>query len=183
MGQDKSFDQSENKGEFLSLLADTQRKIFSYIMALVGRRNIAEDIMQQTLLIMWREFSVFEKGTSFSAWGKKIAYYKILEYRKQNAKMILLDDKTIQEVLGLSEEVSRNSDERVKALEGCLRKLKETSLCLIVMRYHQGMSCKEISKAVNRPRQTVYKNMARTYSALKDCIDKTIVVWNSGYNE
>jgi RNA polymerase sigma-70 factor (ECF subfamily) len=179
MGKDKAFDKFDGKEEFLSLLAENQRKLFSYIMAVVGRRNIAEDIMQQTLLIMWRDFCKFEKGTNFSAWGKKIAYYRILTYQRQNAKLILLDGKTVQEISDLSKEVSRNSDERAKALEGCMKKLKESNLRLIVMRYHKEMSCKEISETINRPIQTVYKSLARTYTALKSCIDETIVVWNS----
>ena len=57
--------------------------------------------------------------------------------------------------------------------------LKESNLRLIVMRYHEEMSCKEISEATNRSIQTVYKSLARIYTALKSCIDETIVVWNS----
>ncbi len=179
MDQDKSFRQFEGQEEFISLLAENQRKIFSYILAMVGRRTIAEDIMQQTLLVMWKEFESFQGGTNFSAWGKKIAYFKILEFRKQNARRVLLDEETIRELSDLSEEVSRNSDGRLRALEGCMNKLKESNLRLIAMRYQQGMSCKEIAKAINRPIQTIYKSMARIYTALKECIDRTIVVWNS----
>jgi RNA polymerase sigma-70 factor (ECF subfamily) len=180
MGHDGSFNQFDGKGEFLSLLAANQRKVFSYILAAVGRRNIAEEIMQQTLLIMWRDFDKFETGTNFSAWGKIIAYHKILEYRKRNARSVLFDSEVMQRVLDMSEKTSTDSDERVKALEGCMKKLKESSQRILSMRYRQGMSCKEISAEIGRPIQTVYKNMSRIYIALKDCIDRTIAVWSSG---
>ena len=180
MGHNRSLNQTGgNKEEFLSLLATNQRKVFSYILASVGTRNIAEEIMQQTLLIMWRDFDKFETGTNFSAWAKKIAYHKILEYRKRNAKSVIFDSEVIQNILDQSEKTPANSDERAKALEGCMKKLKESSLRILSMRYNQQMSCKEISAEIGRPIQTVYKNMSRTYIALKDCIDKTIAVWSS----
>jgi RNA polymerase sigma-70 factor (ECF subfamily) len=179
MRQNRSSNQFEGKEEFLSLLTTNQRKVFSYILAAVGRRNIAEEIMQQTLLIMWKDFDKFEIGTNFSAWGKTIAYHKILEYRKQNAKSVLFDSEIMQRVLEMSEKTSNDSNERVKALEGCMKKLKKSSQRILSMRYNQRMSCKEISAEIGRPIQTVYKNMSRIYTALKDCIDRTIAVWSS----
>jgi RNA polymerase sigma-70 factor (ECF subfamily) len=179
MRHDRSDNQFKGKEEFLSLLAANQRKIFSYILAAVGRRNIAEEIMQQTLLIMWKDFDRFETGTNFSAWGKKIAYHKILEYRKRNAKSVLFDSEVLQKFLDMSQKTSTGSDDRGKALEGCMKKLKESSLRILSMRYNQQKSCKEISEEIDRPIQTVYKNMSRIYMALKECIDRTIAVWSS----
>lgn len=169
----------DGKDEFLSLLAANQRMVFSYILAAVGNRIAAEEIMQQTMLIMWKDFDKFEPGSNFCAWGKKIAYHRILEYRKQNAKLVFLDRAVIEQVLDLSENTSRESNDRALALEGCLKKLKKSSLRIISMRFNQGKSCKEISDAIGRPVQTVYKNMSRIYTALKECIDRTIAVWSS----
>ena len=179
MGQDGSFSRFDGKEEFLSLLASNQRKVFSYVLSAVGRQDIAEEIMQQTLLIMWRDFDKFETGSNFSAWGKTIAYHKILEYRKRNARSVLFDSEVMQKVMDMSPRTSTGSDDRVKALEGCMKKLKESSLRILAMRYNQQMSCKEISAEIGRPIQTVYKNMSRTYTALKDCIDRTMAVWSS----
>jgi len=179
MEQNGSYNQIGGKEEFLSLLAASQRKVFSYILAVVGKRNIAEEIMQQTLLIMWRDFDKFEIGTNFSAWSKTIAYHKILEHRKRNAKEVLFNSEVMQKVLVLNKKTTRNSNERVEALEGCKKKLKESSRRLISMRFNQRMSCKEISESINCPIQTVYKNMSRIFTALKDCIDRTISVWST----
>jgi len=178
MGQNGSSGEIKGKDEFLSLLAVEQRKVFSYILAAVGRRSMAEEIMQQTLLIMWRDFGKFERGTNFSAWGKKIAYHKILEYRRQNSKVVF-DSDVMQKIMDISQKTSMNSDKRVEALGGCMRKLKESSRVLLAMRYNRRMSCKEISEAMNCPIQTVYKNMSRVCIALKDCIDRTMTVWSS----
>lgn len=179
MDQNGSFSQFGGKGEFLSLLAAHQRQVFSYILASVGRRSTAEEIMQQTLLIMWKDFDKFESGTNFFAWGRKVAYHRILEHRKQNIREVFLDSEVLQQVLDMSKVTAKNSNERVKALEGCKKKLKESSQRLISMRYNQRMSCKEISAAINCPIQTVYKNMSRIFTALKECIDRTIAVWSA----
>ena len=181
MGHKESFNQFESKEEFLSLLTSNQRKVFSYILSAVGRKSTAEEIMQQTLLKMWENFDQFERGSNFSAWGKKIAYYKILEYRRQNAKLVFLNRQTIQKILELHEKTSANSNVRASALEGCMKKLNKSSLRLISMRYNEGMSCQEISRLTGRQVQAIYKRMSRIYLGLKECIERTIAVWSSEY--
>lgn len=73
----------QQDGVFMSLVVSNQRSIWAFILCLVANKADAEDILQETLLEMWRKFDTFEVGTDFIAWGVTIAKYKIHEFRKK----------------------------------------------------------------------------------------------------
>ena len=172
----KPNDQGE---QFVFLMSTNQRKIYSYVLTAVGRQNVAEEIMQQTCLTMWRGFSRFEEGTNFSAWGKEIAKYEIFNYRKKKAKELFLDHESLNRVLEASQKVEKSSDQRMKALEGCLKKLTEKRRRLIQYRYNEGLACSTIAEKTNFPVSTIYKTLARVHASLQDCIHQTLILWEA----
>ena len=165
--------------QFILLMSTNQRKIYSFVLTAVGRQSIAEEIMQQTLLVMWRNFSRFKEGTNFSAWGKEIARYEIFNYRKKKAKGLLLDHESLSRVLEASQKVEKSSDQRIKALDGCLKKLAERKRRLIYYRYNKGLSCSLIAEKMNSPISTIYKTFARIHATLQECIYRTLKIWEA----
>lgn len=165
--------------EFVLLMSVNQRKIYSYILAAVGRQTIADELMQQTSLTMWRNFSRFQRGTNFAAWGKEIAKYEILTYRKKKSKELFLDQESLSRVLEAHQQIEKSSDQRMKALDGCLKKLTEKKRCLIQYRYYDGLPCSAIAEKMKTPVSTIYKTLARVHLLLQDCIHRTLVLWES----
>jgi RNA polymerase sigma-70 factor, ECF subfamily len=165
--------------QFIFLMSTNQRKIYSYVLTAVGRQAIAEEIMQQTFLMMWRNFSRFEEGTNFSAWGKEIAKYEIFNYRKKKAKELFLDHESLSRVLEAAQEVEKAADQRMKALDGCLKKLTDKNRSLIQYRYTEGLACSIIAEKMNFPVSTIYKTLARIHSSLQECIHRTLILWEA----
>ena len=82
---------------FLELLTANERKLALYVHGLVPRDAEAEDILQQTKLIMWKHFGDFQAGTNFIAWGRKIAFHQILSHRRQQKRAHLqLGDEALE---------------------------------------------------------------------------------------
>jgi len=73
-------------GEFVTLLTAQQARIYAYILSLVPNFNDADDLLQDTTKLMWEKFDDFVLGTDFLAWGKKIAYYQIMDYYRNKRK-------------------------------------------------------------------------------------------------
>lgn len=165
--------------KFILLLTENQRKIYSYILSSVGLQHAAEEILQQTCLMMWRNYSRFQEGTSFSAWGKEIAKYEVFNYRKKKAKELLLDPEALDRILEANQKVEDSSDQRMKALEGCLKKLSDKNRSLIRFRYNEGLSCSVIAEKMNFNLATVYKNLARVHASLQDCTRRTLLLWEA----
>ena len=58
--------------QFVSLLMTYQKRIYGFILTLVPNRSYAEEIMQETVMVMCRKFNDFEKGSNFLDQKSKI---------------------------------------------------------------------------------------------------------------
>ena len=53
------------KVEFAEYLLPCQSRLYGYIHSLVRDLNDADDLYQQTALILWKKFAEFDRGRSF----------------------------------------------------------------------------------------------------------------------
>ncbi len=178
--QPKQFDHSESVSvneQFLTLFVANQKRIFAYILTLVPNRADAEDIMQQTITAMWRMFDRFEAGTNFLAWGMQIARFRVLKFRQQQKKAaIRFEDAVFEKLADLPVDQHSTQQDKIDAVQGCLKKLSANDKELIQMRYDQSIAIKEIAIRLNRSVQGMYKVMARIHTQLQECIAKKLVV-------
>ena len=55
----------DQKSEFAALLARHQAQLFGYIHSLVRDLDDADDLFQQTSLVLWDKFDLFDPSRSF----------------------------------------------------------------------------------------------------------------------
>ena len=108
--------------DFVSLISTNQRRILAYIITLVPNRSDAEEIMQETTALMWEKKSEFTLGTDFVAWGTRIAYYKILNYRKKAIKnrQLVINDEQFKKIEMQAIEKSRQVEKTLYKLDECI---------------------------------------------------------------
>src|SRR3954468_20850609 len=82
---------------FLKLFLAHERRIFGFLLALVPDWSDAEDLLQETSVVMWRKLYNFEPGTDFAAWALSIARYQVLDHRKRRKRdRVLFSDRTVE---------------------------------------------------------------------------------------
>ncbi len=165
-------EESDHSTEFLKLLSAHDRSLSLYVYGLVPHQADADDILQQTKMVMWRSFSKFQLGTNFIAWARKIAFHQILGYRRKKKKQHLpLSDEMLDMV---GEEIAEITDHeylRRQALQSCLNHLKEEHRKLMLMRYQEEMEVDDIAKKMNSTPGAVYRALSRLRLSLLDCIN------------
>jgi RNA polymerase sigma-70 factor (ECF subfamily) len=176
VGAETPMDSSHKKTEvFLSLLMANQRRINAYIFSLVPNFNDADDIMQETITVMWRKFGSFEIGTDFAGWGLKVAYYCILDYRKRKEKdRIIFTDKIFRQISEVANEKQPLTDERIKYLRRCVEKLKAEDQRFLKARYELNNGAKSLAIQMDRSIQFVYKHLSRIHHVLNLCIRRAV---------
>lgn len=168
------------KTQFIELYSREQKKIFLYILGMVHRQSDAEDIMQQTASDMWRLFERFETGTNFASWGIEIAKYRILSYRKKQSKSrLFLSQEVYDQVVGELRSIESRFGKRTNALQGCLKKLKESDRKMLSMHYEDSLSYNKIAEQLNLSKLGIYKVMARIHTNLKRCVNQTLLIWET----
>jgi len=163
--------ESDQSTEFLQLLASHDRALSLYVYGLVPHQADADDILQQTKMVMWRAFSQFEMGTNFIAWARRIAFHQILSYRRKRKRDHLpLSDEMLDQVGEQIAEITDQEYQRKQALQSCLNHLKADHRKMMLMRYEDEMEVDEIARKIHTTPGAVYRALSRLRLSLLDCI-------------
>jgi RNA polymerase sigma-70 factor (ECF subfamily) len=161
--------------QFVLQLIENQRRIYGFILSAVHNFSDADDIFQETVLVMCRRSEEFRAGSSLSAWAVGIAKNKIIQFRaEQHKSRIMFSDRTFERVISRSNSMIDQIEDRVKALRNCLARLSERDKELVRMRYEMGMKIKNIAEKVGRPVQGLYQAFGRIHNALRVCVDRAL---------
>jgi RNA polymerase sigma-70 factor (ECF subfamily) len=160
--------------EFVRLLALHQRRVYSFILTLLPNRSDAEDVLQETSTILWRNFADFQQGTNFAAWACEIARRQVLAFHRRRRHVLPMGAELVEVVAQEANARADELEERYLALEKCLEKLTPRDRDLIRRRYREGASVADVATAVERPVGGLYKAYQRIRAALLDCVDRTL---------
>ena len=160
---------SDRTKELVLLMTQHQRRIFSYIYTLVPDRASAEDILQETSLVICEKFGDFRTGTDFVAWGCQIAWWQVRAARTKFARSkVVFDDKVLESVAITAAEIAPEQDIRHEALAKCLQKLNPRDRELLMTRYESGVE--EAAQRTGRSLVAAYKALGRLRKLLLDCV-------------
>jgi RNA polymerase sigma-70 factor (ECF subfamily) len=162
--------------EFVQLFSRNQRRLYLHILGQVGNPDDAEEVLQETNVIIWSKFDRFELGTNFIAWSFQIANYEVLKFRdrkRAGGRMIFSDD-LIGTLAQESEESQDDLDLRRSALRECLQKLRPGDRELIQQRYAPGSSGRDVAENMGRPMNSVYQSIGRIRKSLFECINRRL---------
>src|SRR5262245_3362016 len=99
--------------ELMLLMTQNQRRIFAYIYTLVPDRHSAEDILQETSLVICEKFAEFKTGTDFVAWANQIAWWQVRAARTKFARSkIVFDDDVLEKVAHTATEMEPEATPR-----------------------------------------------------------------------
>ncbi len=174
MGSDSS-----QHARFLRMYASIQTKLFAFILAVIHNRSDAEELFQETSVILWEQFAQYREEGSFAAWAIGIAKNKVLEYLRENQRSKkIFSDPFYLKIAELSEKAPDDISPRISALKSCLENLKESDRKLIAFRFHKKVTIKMLSQLTGRSTDSLYKTMARILYMLRGCIERKVALQN-----
>lgn len=160
---------------FAQLLATCQRRVFLYALGLVHNASDAEEVLQETNLVLWRKFDQYEEGTDFGRWACRVAYYEVLKHReKRPRRERLFGDDFIEAMAAESDSLLDISDARREALRKCLGKLSPGDRQLVIRRYQPGETTRNVAEALGRSVQGTRKALHRIRTRLLECIRRSL---------
>ena len=165
----------DNTDYFVRQLMQQRKRIYAFILTLVGNSSDADDIMQDTAALMWQKYHQSEEVADFAALGLQIAHFKVLEFRKKQYKSkIQFNSELFETILGGAANVEEKLDERFEALKKCLSKLDEISRKLVQAQHQKGQTIKNIAASLNISQHVAYKRIGRLHDQLLQCVHRTL---------
>jgi RNA polymerase sigma-70 factor, ECF subfamily len=157
--------------EFVELLSSHQRQLLGYIFTLVRNMDDAEDLLQQTNLVLWRKFDEYRSGTDFIRWACCVAHLEVLSFlRRKRRDPLRLDERLLLHLADRRLDRARLHDHYRDALQRCMERLSAADRQLLGVCYGGTSSIKEIAAKLNRSADSVYHSLQRIRRVLFDCI-------------
>jgi RNA polymerase sigma-70 factor (ECF subfamily) len=160
---------------FTRLWAECQRPVYLYAMSLLFNAADADEVLQETNMILWRKFDQYQPGTDFLSWAYAIAHYEVMKVRQQRARDRRLFSDDFLEVLAAP--LQRSADHletRRVALASCLGRLRDGDRELLLRRYQRGATTRDVAAAMGRSVGGTRKTLHRVRAALAACVRRTL---------
>jgi RNA polymerase sigma-70 factor, ECF subfamily len=163
-----------DREEFARLFSRHARRIYGFIMTLVFSHHDAEEVFQNTSVVLWDKFGEFRPGSNFFAWASRVAYFEVLNFMKLKRRSRTMSDESLEllanEAMALSEEASS----RQEALEDCLSRLTLADRDLLQERYYHQRPPKQIAALQSRSVDSVYRALSRIHNVLLNCVQRNL---------
>jgi RNA polymerase sigma-70 factor, ECF subfamily len=170
-------DRPEKVKQFLRLFLKNERRLYAYVLTLLPNRADAEDVLQEASLVLWDKFDDEHPPDDFAAWGCRIAYFKVLDFRKKRLRSRVFFSQTVLDRLAetaVEQAAALQLDDRREALADCIGKLRPRDRDLLARRFADGATTQSTAAAVGRSPDAVYKALAKIRQSLFDCVTRTL---------
>ena len=77
------------KVEFAEYLGRDQARLYGYIHSLVRDVHDADDLFQQTTLILWNKFDDYDRSRSFLSWACGVARLEVCNFLRSRGRQRL----------------------------------------------------------------------------------------------
>ncbi len=136
---------------------------------MVKDEGMAEDLVNEVFLDVWRGAGRFEGRSSPSSWMFSIAHNKAVSAlrRRREASLDEDDAAAIEDDAALPDQTVHEDDVR-KMMRRYLDKLSPEHKAVIELTYYQELSIKEIAEIVDCPENTVKTRMFHARKRLRE---------------
>ncbi|MBU4399981.1 MAG: HTH domain-containing protein [Planctomycetes bacterium] len=188
---------------FVSLFAQVHDNLFAYVFSLLPRWSDAEDVFQQTSLVLWRKFGSFEPaakkgtgpicrngpegashklapspfspGSDFLAWACRVAFFEVQNFRRTAGRDRLMFDNDLVEQLAEERDVSpQRGGRRRDFLMDCIAKLSEKQRDLLQHAYEGETTIRQLAEQLHRSPQTIYNRLNLIRRELFECVEDAV---------
>jgi RNA polymerase sigma-70 factor (ECF subfamily) len=165
---------ADRQADFVRLLTQHSSRIFGFVLGLCVNRTDAEDVFQNTSVVLWEKFDSFEPGSNFLAWACRIAYFEVLYDRRKSARVKTLSDAAWQALAADALTAADQKDDHRETLAACLDKLAAADRELLEQKYFSQRSVAEIADRCSRSVHSVYRALSRIHDALLECMRRAM---------
>jgi RNA polymerase sigma-70 factor, ECF subfamily len=160
--------QSGDREALNELFRSVQEPLFRYVVSLVRDQNLAEDILQEVFIRIYRKLRWLREPEAFRAWAYQIASREAFRHlnRERRWSEQVRDEATLTAV-SVDERESEFPRELVETLPQLVGNLSPASRAVVVLFYLHEMSLAETAAVLDIPVGTVKSRLAYGLESLR----------------
>ena len=165
--------QSGEREAFDALLKTVQEQLFRYIFRLVGERGLAEDILQEVFLIIYRKIRWLENPKLFRAWAYRIASREAFRYLKREKHWAeQIRDEKILETIPFKAEEEIYEPELIRGIPKLISEVSPASRAVLILHYLDELPLSEVAEILDISVGTAKSRLAYGLEKLRQKIKK-----------
>jgi RNA polymerase sigma-70 factor, ECF subfamily len=158
---------------FARLYEATRAKLYGVLLRILGRPELAEDVMQETYLKVWKTAGSFDPTLgSPITWMVAIARNRAIDIvRKKSETSIEVGAEALSIAADTPAPLARREmTEELKRLLSCLGKLDPEKQRILLLAYYSGWSRDQLSKKLDIPVNTIKTWLRRSLLEIRECM-------------
>ncbi|MEM7315282.1 MAG: sigma-70 family RNA polymerase sigma factor [Planctomycetota bacterium] len=169
-------EQQQRQQKFAELIDPIQGRLFAYIHSLVRDLNDADDLYQQTTIVLWKKFDTYRSDQPFISWAFGVARFEVANFlrSRQRTRLYFSDDLNLMLADSFQSRFESELDERAAALSECMDKLRLRDRKLILGCYEDGLGIRAMAERLNRSTHSIHNSLRRIRKSLMQCVEGTV---------
>ncbi|MDO8896153.1 MAG: RNA polymerase sigma factor [Bacteroidales bacterium] len=149
------------------LVVKYQGPVFNLFLRMIHDRDEAEEMTQIVFIKAYEALPAFSFEHRFFSWLYRIAVNQALNELKKQRRFV-----DIEKIKNISEEAIEKDADKDRLLQNAIDKLKDKYKAVIVLKYFQQLSYKEVAFALNIPEKKVRSRLYDARLQLKEILER-----------
>lgn len=165
-----------DRGAFEALYRRFQRPLAAYLLRLTGRPDAVDELVDDTLLVVWKQADRFDGRSRLSTWIFGIAYKKALKHLERRRREAGRTGEADGEPVAPEDGPERLHVRRelARQVAAALDRLSAEQRGVVVLTYYHGLSYPEIAEVMDCPVGTVKTRMFHARRKLAHLLADTV---------
>lgn len=168
--------QEGDRAAFAEVMDLHVRRLRAFIALNAPAAHLIDEIAHEAFVFAYNHVHEFQRGTSFFAWLKSIAWNllraEVQRFSREQANQMKYAEQRLFEVVP-AKPVEKATRE-LEGLENCLDRVPPKLKDLLKMRYALAYSTREIAERFDQSAAWVRTTLFRVRRQLKDCVESRL---------
>jgi RNA polymerase sigma-70 factor (ECF subfamily) len=162
-----------DEAAFERLYGATRAKLYGVLLRILGRSALAEEVMQETYLKVWKMADQFDPLiASPITWMVAIARNRAIDIVRKRGEVSIEEE---PEALAVASEspaplARREMTEELKRLLSCLGRLDPEKQRIVLLAYYSGWSRDQLATKLDIPVNTIKTWLRRSLLEIRECM-------------
>jgi RNA polymerase sigma-70 factor (ECF subfamily) len=158
---------------FERLYAATRAKLYGVILRILRRADLAEEVMQETYVKIWRNAGDFNpRLASPITWMVAIARNGAFDVLRKKSESSIEDEPAAIEIAAETQDplAAREMTEQLRRLLACMGGLDDEHRRVVLLAYYNGWSRDQLARKFDKPVNTIKTWLRRGLIQIRECM-------------
>lgn len=167
--------------QYILAVTAIQNRLHAYILSLLADPVAAQDVLQETNLVLIRKADDFQIDASFESWAYNTARFQVLAHlRDRKRDRLVLHEAFAEKLAPVAEVMAEETERRVQLLGGCVERLSDEHKSLLHKRYGKETAIATLAEAHGKTASAMKQMLYRIRNLLAACVKERLQEGTAG---